>query len=193
MPRTSTFFNHARCLVRWNSSALRGCFLDYAVLNHHEDYAADMESGRLDKPWEFEMHAKAETLLKNLRHDGMRVGLIMPRHPVQTDTERFLSRYSGRFAAVIDSTEALDFPDDIAALTSAIAEWDMDPHRVMVVASQRVETDFSPLLRAAKKAGCFTCALLEEGGGRPEPKPMYRVHDASDIAALLRQLNEEFS
>ena len=168
--------------------ALRACFVDYHALNRHEDYLEEIQSGRVD----FAMHDGAAALLSDIRNDGLRIGLVMPRFPVESDAERFLEHYGSRFHAVISSDEALGFPE-AAPLRAAIEAWSLDPKHVLVVASQRIDTDYAPLLQAAKTVGCFTCALLEDGAGRPEPKPMYRVRELGEVSLLLHQLNEELA
>ena len=168
--------------------ALRACIIDYHALNRYEDYLGEIQSGRV----EFALHNGADALLHDIRNDGLRIGLVMPRYPVESDSKRFLAHYGSRFNAVISSDEALNFPE-AAPLTAAVEALSLDPKHVMVVASQRIDTDYAPLLQAAKSAGCFTCALLEDGAGRPDPKPMYRVRELGEVSLLLQQLNDELA
>ena len=168
--------------------ALRACIIDYHALNRYEDYLEEIQSGRV----EFALHDGADTLLHDIRNDGLRIGLVMPRYPIESDAKRFLEHYGSRFNAIISSDEALQFPE-AAPLTATVEAWSLDPKHVMVVASQRIDTDYAPLLQAAKSAGCFTCALLQDGVGRPDPKPMYRVHELGEVSLLLQQLNDELA
>jgi len=173
---------------------LQACILDYHALNRHSDFEA--EGGQTA----FALTAAAASCLDALDADSIKVGLVLPRFPGDFDVARFLDKYGGRFSAVVGSDGAAGFPAEPAPLIAACEEMGVEPWRALAVASSHVESDYAPLLGAAKAARLFTCALHdgdgvaareEQAGAKRAVKPMYEVSELGELPLLLFTLNQE--
>ena len=183
-------------LRSFSARPLQACVLDFHALNRHADFEA--QGGQT----EYALTGVAAGLLDALDAQRIKVGLVLPRYPVQLDVARFIAAHGERFAAVVSSEDVAGFPADAEPLAAACAEMDVEPWQALAVASRHVETDYAPLLGAAKAARLFTCALVDVSDGvsavadqqlRKDQRPMYSVAELEELSLLIITLNEELA